>query len=178
MLLGHAAGGRSALVFSGLYPEVVKSLIVVDTDPSATNTVHDSMLCQYRNDPDEYDSMAAVVERTRSRQPGSTDEMIAHQAEHMTRELPGGRRAWKRDRKVLDSSEQPDLWAEWRELGCPVLIVRGRQSTFLTHEVAVSMREAIPRVRLAELEGGAHWFYQEFPGAFEAAVRWFLESPP
>ena len=178
VLLGHAAGGRSAMVFSVLQPEVVESLVVVDTDPSPTNAEQDGMLRQYRSDRDEYGSMAAVVEHIRSRQPGSTDEMIAHQAEHMTRELLGGRRTWKRDRTVLDSNERPNLWAEWEGLRRPVLVVRGRQSTFLTHEVAVRMREAVPRVRLAELEGGGHWFYQEFPGAFEAAVRWFLESPP
>jgi pimeloyl-ACP methyl ester carboxylesterase len=40
------------------------------------------------------------------------------------------------------------------------------------------MREAISKVRLAELDGGGHWFYQEFPGAFETTVRWFLDSPP
>jgi pimeloyl-ACP methyl ester carboxylesterase len=40
------------------------------------------------------------------------------------------------------------------------------------------MRQALPesRVRLAELEGGGHWFYQDFPGAFEAVVRWYLND--
>ena len=60
-------------------------------------------------------------------------------------------------------------------------MLRGRQSELLTHEVAVRMREAVEGARLAELEGGAHWFYQEQPNDFEGAVRWFLEgldSPP
>ena len=104
--------------------------------------------------------------------------MLAHQALHMTKETPGGGRVWKRDPKLLRAYAQPDLWAEWSQLACPTLIVRGRQSRLLTHEVAVKMRESIGRVRLAELEGGGHWFYQEVPGAFEATVRWFLEEPP
>ena len=39
------------------------------------------------------------------------------------------------------------------------------------------MRETLPtsQVRLAELEGGGHWFYQDFPEAFEITVRWFLD---
>jgi pimeloyl-ACP methyl ester carboxylesterase len=56
--------------------------------------------------------------------------------------------------------------------------VRGRESGLLTHEVAVRMREALPRARLVELDGGGHWFYQECPEAFEASVRWFLDNPP
>ena len=61
------------------------------------------------------------------------------------------------------------------EIRHPTLIVRGRQSELLTHDVAVRMREAVPGARLVELDGGGHWFYQEFPGAFETAVRWFLQ---
>ena len=74
--------------------------------------------------------------------------------------------------------EWPDIWDDWRSLKCPTLIVRGRQSSVLDHEAAVRMREAIPRVRLAELEGSGHWIHQEVPGAFETTVRWFLDSPP
>ena len=92
----------------------------------------------------------------------------------MTRELQGGRRVWKRDPTLLAAYERPDLWKEWSELKCPTRIIRGRQSDLLNHEVAVRMRETLPGSRLAELEGGGHWFYQEFPGAFERTVRWFL----
>ena len=80
---------------------------------------------------------------------------------------------------VVDSDlSEPDMWDEWRGVRCPALVARGRLSTVMTHEMAVRMREAAPRVRLAELEGGGHRFHQEMPVEFETAVRWFLESPP
>ena len=80
---------------------------------------------------------------------------------------------------VVDSNlSESDMWEEWRQVRCPALVVRGRQSEVMSHEQAVRMREAAPRVRLAELEGGGHWFHQEVPGAFEATVRWFLGNQP
>ena len=178
VLVGHSAGGRNAFMYTTGHPEVVEALVVVDIDPDAVNPEAQGMLARYKAEPDEWESLGAVVQRLRSRQPNSTEEMLTHQALHMTRELPDGRRVWKRDRKLLEVYQWPDLWAPWSQIGCPTLIVRGRQSNLLTHEVAVKMREAIPRARLAELEGGGHWFYQEFPGAFEATVRWFLENQP
>ena len=178
VLVGHSAGARYAFVYAVEHPEVVKTLVVVDIDPDASNPESQAMFRRYHDEADEWESLEAVVERLRSRQPDSTEEMLAHQARHMTSATPGGGRAWKRDRALLAAYERPDLWAEWSRITCPTLIVRGRQSNLLTHEVAVRMREAVPHVRLAELEGGGHWFYQEFPGAFEATVRWFLENPP
>ena len=178
VIVGHSAGGRNAFMYAIANPAIVEGLVIVDIDPDAVNPDSQGMFHRYHSEPDEWESLEAVVERLRSRQPNSYEEMLTHQALYMTRELPDGRRAWKRDRKLLEGYERPDLWAEWSQIRCPTLIVRGRQSNLLTHEVAVKMREAIPRARLAELEGGGHWFYQESPEAFEATVRWFLENLP
>ena len=180
ILVGHSAGARYAFAFAAEHPELIRALLVVDIDPDAVNPDSQGMFVRYNTESDEWDSLDAVVERLRDRQPQSTDEMLLHQAEVMTRELPDGRRVWKRDRHLLAAYERPDLWEEWGSLTVPTLIVRGRQSNLLTHEVAVRMREAItgkaPLVRLAELEGGGHWFYQEFPGAFEMTFHWFMRA--
>lgn len=180
ILVGHSAGARYAFVFATEHPELIRALVVVDIDPDAVNPDSQGMFTRYNAESDEWDSLDAVVERLRDRQPQSTDEMLLHQAQCMTRELSDGRRAWKRDRRLLAAYERPDLWEEWNSIAVPTLIVRGRQSNLLTHEVAVRMREAIassaPIVRLAELEGGGHWFYQEFPGAFEMTFRWFMRA--
>ena len=180
ILVGHSAGARYAFVFAAEHPELIRALGVVDIDPDAINPDSQGMFVRYNTESDEWDSLEAVIERLRARQPQSTDEMLLHQAEVMTRELPDGRRVWKRDRRLLAAYERPDLWEEWECITVPTLIVRGRQSNLLTHEVAVSMREAItgtaPLVRLAELEGGGHWFYQEFPGAFEMTFHWFMRA--
>jgi pimeloyl-ACP methyl ester carboxylesterase len=180
ILVGHSAGARYAFVFAAEHPELIRALVVVDIDPDAVNPDSQGMFARYNSESDEWDSLEAVVERLRDRQPQSTDEMLRRQAEVMTRRLPDGKRVWKRDRRLLAVYERPDLWEEWGRIIVPTLIVRGRQSNLLTHEVAVRMREAIsgtaPLVRLAELEGGGHWFYQEFPGAFEMTFRWFMRA--
>ena len=178
VLVGHAEGGRSAVAYSAAHPELVEALVVVDSDLRATGQESQHAPENSAGEPGEWGSLDEVVEHLREQRPNSTDETLAHQALYLTTELPGERRGWKRDPAVLAASERRDLWDEWRTLRCPVLVACGRQSHVVDHALAVRMREAARRVRLAELEGGGHWFHQEIPGAFEATVRWFLRSPP
>jgi len=79
------------------------------------------------------------------------------------------------DPNSIQVGDIPEMWDSWRDIKIPTMLIRGRQSEFLTHDIAVKMREQLPGCYLAELEGGGHWFHQESPGSFYAAVSWFLE---
>lgn len=175
-LVGHSAGGRYAWAFAVDSPESVGSLVVVDIDPDSVNQQTNQDFEAYRNEPLVWNSIDGVLGKLRERQPQASSDVLAHQAEHLTRGQGDGGRVWRSDPRVMAEYERPDLWDSWRRITTPTLLLRGRQSQLLTHETAVKMREvhSRDRVRLAELDGGGHWFYQDFPGAFEAAVRWFL----
>ena len=92
----------------------------------------------------------------------------------MTRDLPGGRRIWKRDRAILPAYERPELWTDYRKINCPTLIIRGEDSAILSREVALEMVDALPEARLVELSGAGHWCYDDNLSDFEAAIREFL----
>ena len=172
MLLGHGSGGAAAVAYAARHPDITDALIVADSDLNASGPG------SQRGPDGPAGSLEEVVEHLRTLQPNATDATLVHQASHLTREAPGGRRVWKRDPSAVAGYEQPSLGKEWRGLRCPVLLVRGRQTDVLSHDAAVKMREALSRARLGELEGGGHWLHQEFPGAFESAVRWFLDNVP
>ena len=172
-LMGHGAGGRLAIAYAARHPESVEALIVGGTTLES-GPVQGHLV----SGQDRWESLDEVVDWLRAAQPNAADYTLAHQAAHLTREGAGGGLVPKRDPVLLDAQSYPDARREWRSLACRALVARGRQSTVLTHEEAVKMREAHPRAGLAELEGGGHWFHQEIPGAFEEMVRWFLGGPP
>jgi pimeloyl-ACP methyl ester carboxylesterase len=174
VLIGHSAGGKNAFVYAADHPQRLSRLVIVDMDPDQHNPGSVQMLARYRGESDEYPDLAAVAERLRSREPNASEEVLRHHALHMTRRLPDGRLAWKRDRNVVTLYHRPDAWAYLPRITVPTLLVRGAESTLLTAPVAERMRRAIPRCTLVELPGGGHWCYDEQPEAFQRAVAAFL----
>ncbi len=174
VLMGHSAGGKNAFIYASGHSDRVDKLVIVDMDPDASNPGSATMFDRYRTESDEWDDLAAVVERLRSREPNASEETLRHHAVAMTRETPEGKRVWKRDRALVMGYERPDAWAYLDGIACPTLLVRGAQSTLLIHDVAERMQRRIPNCQFVEVPGGAHWCYDENPGGFLSALRGFL----
>ena len=174
ILMGHSAGGKNAFVYAADDQQRLSRLVIVDMDPDRHNPGSVAMMDRYRAESDDYPDLEAVVERLRSREPGTEEEVLRRHALHMTRPLDGGALRWRRDRNVVTHYDRPDAWEYLPRITVPTLIVRGAQSTLLTAPVARRMQEAIPDCRLVELEGGGHWCHDEQPQAFQRAVDAFL----
>ena len=51
-----------------------------------------------------------------------------------------------------------------------------QQKAIQENAKAVAMKERLSQCSIVELEGGGHWLYQEAPGSFESATRWFFQK--
>ena len=178
IIVGHSAGGRYAWSYAVKHPDRVRALVIVDIDPDPYNPQTASDLRASVAEPESWPTEDEFLAYLKTRRVHTPEDALRKQIPAISRRTPEGSHVWKADIRIVAEYERPDLWDSWGRISCPVLLVRGRQSNLLTHETAVKMREALPtsRMRLAELEGGGHWFYQDFPEAFEITVRWFLDD--
>ena len=173
-LIGHSAGSKNAWLCIADNPGVASKLVITDMDPDSYNPGSVAMISRYKGESDEYESIDAVMERLRSRQPNASDDELRRNALALAVETDGGRWTWKRSRDVVTMYDRPDVWARLPEVAAPTLIVRGSESTLLRRDVAERMRAAIPDCELAEIPGGGHWAHLEYPDAYAAIVREFL----
>ena len=178
MLIGHSAGGKNAFIYTAEHPGDVAKLVITDMDPDAYNPGSVAMISRYKGESDEYDDLAGVVERLRSRQPGSTEEVLRANAVDLTTPAADGRLGWKRNRDVVTQYDRPDAWAYLPRISAPTLIVRGADSTLLTRDVAERMQRTIPDCCLAEIPDGGHWAHLERPDLYLRIVREFLDDAP
>ena len=174
VLIGHSAGGKNGWMCVAKHPGRVAKLVITDMDPDSQNPGSAAMFSRYKGESDEYADMDAVVERLRSRQPGSSEEVLRTTASALTKRLPGGGYTWKRDRGVVTKYERPDVWDSLPRVGVPTLIVRGAESTLLTRPVMERMQQAIPDCRFEEIPGGGHWAHLEDPERYLRIVSGFV----
>ena len=175
VLIGHSAGGKYAFTHAANDASHLAGLVIVDMDPDAVNPGSGSMFERYRSESDAWPDLAAVVERLRSREANTSDALLKHQAQAMTRQAPNGQLVWKRDRQVIFEYERPDAWPALPKISVPTLIIRGASSTLLRRDVAERMADAIPDSALVEVPGG-HWCLDEDPTAFLSALGRFLDG--
>jgi pimeloyl-ACP methyl ester carboxylesterase len=48
------------------------------------------------------------------------------------------------------------LWSYWERIACPVLVLRGSESDFLTADLANEMKRRLPHADFIEFEGVGH----------------------
>jgi len=180
-LVGHSMGGRNALFYTACRPERTKKLILVDARPGNSRQAsmvlreHLSLLPLQANSCEE---IATVI---RDLYPRLSMETCIGMAKYGYRRTEEGKLAPLYDQRMAGQTEKSgfaavDLWPMMGSVPCPVLVVRGEGSLFLSRDDMRKMCGMLPRAECNEIPGSTHMPAQENPGAFQAAVVDFLRN--
>ncbi|MGJ8513289.1 alpha/beta fold hydrolase [Carnimonas bestiolae] len=175
-LLGHSMGGKTAMLLAQRYPQCVARLIVVDIAPVAYQHGHRR----------EFEAMQAVASvAIESRQQADEimqrhiDDLATRQflATNLKRDGDSGQLRWR-----VGLNELIDGYAEIAaapEAGgnaeVPTLLIRGRDSDYVSPQGVEAMRALFPKLEVVALNTG-HWVHAQDFKAFKATVDQFLEG--
>lgn len=175
-LIGLSMGAHNALAFAVRHPEMVEALVSVDVPPLIR--LPRDRLPLAGSDPARsgFESIEAAFAAERPVYPLSSEAVVMHRVRHNLKRREDGKWVWKHSPDVARHLNPEDLSDAIRAIRCPTLIVRGGRSDVLDAETALRMARAIPRGRLATIEGSGHSVPMDRPAEFERAVREFLSS--
>ncbi len=181
-LMGHSMGGRNALFYAALNPQKVARLVLVDARPGNHPDAAQALRRQMLTLPLAADSLDDVGKAIQSLYPSLSRETCIGLARHGYQPGPHGQYVPRYDRRMsLDAQRSgyaaEDLWPFLRNITCPALIVRGKESPFLSPEDARKMAGLLPRAELAEIPRATHLPMEENPGLFQKVVLDFLNRP-
>jgi pimeloyl-ACP methyl ester carboxylesterase len=179
-LVALSLGGRVAINFAGTQLGRVERLVIVDIGPEIAPVGRARVGALMAGAPERFESIEDVITHMRANAPLYTEAMLRHRAQHAVRPLPGGGFTWKYDRALREAIRQgrmrvpADLWAQWRAITCPTLLVRGALSDILSDETAKRMVDELPAARLVVVPGAGHTVPGDQPAAFQSLLREFL----
>lgn len=179
-LVGASLGGATALraMADGMRPAAVVLVdIVPNPDPRGVQRIRDFMLAK----PEGFASLDEVVDAIAAYNPHRPRPADVSGLRHNLRESPDGRFHWHWDpaflgRKIEDEVADLARTIEGARVAAdvPVLLIRGQQSDVVNDRGIAILREALPRLEIAEVGGAGHMVAGDRNDAFNAATVAFL----
>ena len=175
VVLGHSMGGKTAMFFATLYPNLLSKLIVVDIAPRAYPVHHQAVLAGLE---------AVAIDEIQSRR-DAEEQMAPHVSERGVQQflLKNLQRtdtgfAWKLNLPVIrDNIESIGVAVPSdTPFTGPTLFVRGEQSDYIPHEDETLITRIFPAARVVSIAGAGHWVHAEQPKALLEATQNFLQE--
>lgn len=191
-IISHSMGGAIALRYTGLYPETVKKLVVIEgLGPSPKmiaermESTADERLRKWIGEmrelsarlPRRYASIEEAYKRMQGENPHLSPERARHLTVHGVNQNEDGTFSWKFDNYVrafspngFDIRTTTHLWSQ---IACPTLLVRGTES-WASDPVADGRAQHFRDAEVAAIEGAGHWVHHDKLDEFIELTNDFL----
>ena len=176
-LVGHSLGARVSLAATGLYPDRVQSLTMLDSgisiEPAHLKNLHEII------DPlaDSYTSRAVAESALAAHTTVMRQFLLANLR---AQPEPPFTLRWVFDlagiRDELLKTIQTDQTETWKKVSCPTLVARGQRSDSMQAKDVEHMLALNPHAQGAVIANAGHWVHVDnFQGTVELVTQ-FLKS--
>jgi pimeloyl-ACP methyl ester carboxylesterase len=173
-LLGHSMGGKTAMMFSLLYPQHVDKLICADIAPKAYPPHHDRILealialnlPDFLNRGEAEAALAPAIPEKAVRQ--FLLKNLAHE--------PSGGFSWKLNLRAISEnySRLNEAMPEDKACDIPTLFLRGQTSDYILDSDWPLILRLFTRASLVTIPAAGHWLHADAPEPFLRAVLEFM----
>ena len=162
--VGTSMGGIIGMVLASVPQSPIRRLIINDIGPEVSRDALIS-ISEYIGRSGEFGSLKEIENHLRSiytEFAPMTDEDWEHMTRYSSRRTKQGTWRLKVDPKVGESFRDSisyfnvDMWDTWEKITCPVLVLRGKESSFLTEDIAAKMLTCGPETTLVEFDDTGH----------------------
>jgi len=173
-LLGHSMGGKIAMLFATLYPEIVEKLIIADIGPKYYAPHHQSILAALN-----------AVDFSKKPNRSEVDEIISkYISDFGTKQFLLKNVYWKTPEELGFRFNLPVFNEKISEIGTalpfenhfdkPVLFLRGDKSDYILDVDFETILHHFPLAIIKTIPNAGHWLHAENPLAFYCEVQKFV----
>lgn len=183
-VIGHSMGGRVAMLFNSLYPNLVERLVIVDISPKVENiaTVASRMvLSEHRRILKSLASLQLAELKNRNQ----ADELLARRLPHaplrrfLLKNLKWSSKtgfSWGFNLDVIRANIEVILRGVEVEPSAKskVLLIKGENSIYMPDQQIPQMLQVYPMLKVVNVANAGHWVHAEQPEEFYCLVTSFF----
>lgn len=176
-LVGHSLGGKVAMALALTYPQVVRTLTVVDIAPATYHDRYSAILQSMKRIALDAAPSRSAIDRQLSRWIPAP-ELRQFLMTNLVREAAGFR--WRVNLDPLQSA-LPELLS-FPELDCstrftnPTLFIAGARSDYIGPGHHAEIRRLFPDAQVDVIQNAGHWPHFDHPQGFNQSLRSFLRT--
>jgi esterase len=180
IIIGHSMGGRNALFYTACYPENVERLVLIDARLWSNLRNSKALRHQLINLPLQTFSLSEVEQAIQNLYPCLSTKTCKHLAYYGYKKIKDRKFVPKFDVRMSLQSNLLDYIAEdlrpfLTNVACPTLVIRGKESLFLSRADARKICSIIPNAKFREIPMATHMPVQENPKVFKKVILDFLD---
>lgn len=174
VLLGHSMGGKTAMVFAALYPELISKLIVADISPRFYPVHHDAImegLCSL-NFEEISSRKEAEIQLSNYVSDAGTRQFLLKNIYRISPSVLGLRI----NLKVLKTnvSEVGEALPSNLNFQKDTLFLRGDKSEYISTQDEALIKHQFPTAIVKTISNAGHWLHAENPVEFFNSVCTFI----
>ncbi len=180
--IGTSLGGLMGMALAGIENSPINRLVVNDVAPVIPRPAL-RRITSYVEERRHFPDLASVESHLRTTlEPFApmTDDDWAHMTEHSSVEVADGF-LMHHDPDIMQNFRRYwvfthfSLWRYWDKITCPVLILRGTESDFLTENLLDEMLQRLPHAQAIEFEGVGHTPTLNVPEQIDPILDWLAD---
>lgn len=177
--IGTSLGGLMGIALAGIENSPVRRLIVNDVAPEIPySALH--RITRYMGDAPHFPDLGSVEQHLRTTLapfgPMTDDDwarmarhsVLAAESGYVMHHDPGIMQNFRRYSVFMHFS----LWRYWDKIKCPILILRGKDSDFLTGSLLRKMLDRLPQAEAIEFDGVGHTPTLNAPEQIDPILDW------
>lgn len=179
-LVGHSMGGRVAVEFAYLYPDLVQKLVIVDIGPQSDVKTMNSTLEKIQSVPVPF----ASRNEARDYFDGPflqkyKDPMVKQFFYANLTQKENGQMDWRFSLPAIEetllAARDDNQWVQFESLKGKSLLLRGEKSSDLSRSLFEQILESNPHIEGKEVSGAGHWLHVEKPKETISILKDFLK---
>jgi esterase len=180
-LLGASMGSRICTVYSSKHSNTISKLILCELSFEMPENSQQRMINGHHERPRTFGSFDEAVAFSKSipRRAGWDTERHKNVMMQDVFERSDGRWEWRYNlHAALEGLKlaREDLWSCVRDISCPTLLLRGKNSDVLLKDNALKIASSMKNCKFIEIENSGHGVPRDNPAEFNRVVSEFLNA--